>query len=108
MTTPAPGTCPSGADDHLLLGCGGEAGRVSREPSSGADRILASLVDQFEPEHCHELRVRVPTDVHRQLLALKVLRGVTLADAVTLALDRYFAQRSRAPQLEAEPVAQAA
>lgn len=39
----------------------------------------------------HELRVRIPVDLHRQLLSLKVLRGRSLADTVALALDMYFA-----------------
>lgn len=41
-------------------------------------------------EAFHELRVRIPTETHRQLLALKILRGVTLAETVVIALDRYF------------------
>lgn len=40
----------------------------------------------------HELRVRIPVDLHRQLLSLKVLRGRSLADTVALALDLYFAR----------------
>lgn len=56
-------------------------------------------------EHYHELRVRIPTDVHRQLLALKILRGVTLAETVVIALDRYFAQRGIAPEEQLAPAA---
>lgn len=40
----------------------------------------------------HELRVRIPVDLHRQLLSLKVLRGRSLAETVSLALDIYFSQ----------------
>ncbi len=50
--------------------------------------------DGGELEAFHELRVRIPTDVHRQLLALKILRGATLAQTVSTALDRYFAGRA--------------
>ena len=41
----------------------------------------------------HELRVRIPVDLHRQLLSLKVLRGRSLAETVSIALDIYFAER---------------
>lgn len=44
----------------------------------------------------HELRVRIPVDLHRQLLSLKVLRGRSLAETVSLALDIYFAERTAA------------
>lgn len=40
----------------------------------------------------HELRVRIPVNLHRQLLSLKVLRGRSLAETVSMALDMYFAQ----------------
>lgn len=43
-------------------------------------------------EELHELRVRIPVDLHRQLLSLKVLRGKSLAETVSLALDIYFSQ----------------
>jgi hypothetical protein len=42
----------------------------------------------------HELRVRIPVDLHRQLLSLKVLRGRSLAETVALALDIYFANHA--------------
>ena len=45
-------------------------------------------------EELHELRVRIPVDLHRQLLSLKVLRGRSLAETVSLALDIYFAERA--------------
>lgn len=48
----------------------------------------------------HELRVRIPTDLHRQLLSLKVLRGRSLADTVSLALDIYFAEHKAAAEDE--------
>jgi hypothetical protein len=47
----------------------------------------ASGVDEL-----HELRVRIPVNLHRQLLSLKVLRGRSLAETVSFALDNYFAQ----------------
>jgi len=43
----------------------------------------------------HELRVRIPVDLHRQLLSLKVLRGRSLAETVALALDIYFASHGK-------------
>lgn len=42
----------------------------------------------------HELRVRIPVDLHRQLLSLKVLRGRSLAETVAMALEVYFAERA--------------
>lgn len=45
-------------------------------------------------EDLHELRVRIPVDLHRQLLSLKVLRGRSLAETVSLALDIYFAEHT--------------
>lgn len=50
----------------------------------------------------HELRVRIPVDLHRQLLSLKVLRGRSLAETVSLALDIYFAERSAEAERETE------
>lgn len=46
----------------------------------------------------HELRVRIPHDLHRQLLSLKVLRGKSLAETVSSALEAYFAARMAAIQ----------
>lgn len=46
----------------------------------------------------HELRVRIPVDLHRQLLSLKVLRGRSLAETVSIALDIYFTERSQHEQ----------
>lgn len=43
----------------------------------------------------HELRVRIPVDLHRQLLSLKILRGKSLAETVSTALDIYFAEHAR-------------
>ena len=62
--------------------------------STGIETISlnASGVDEL-----HELRVRIPVDLHRQLLSLKVLRGRSLADTVSLALDIYFSQVKSAP-----------
>lgn len=50
-----------------------------------------SLVD----DPLHELRVRIPVDLHRQLLSLKVLRGKSLAETVSTALDIYFQEHAR-------------
>lgn len=49
----------------------------------------------------HELRVRIPVDLHRQLLSLKVLRGRSLAETVALALDIYFANHQKQAEGEA-------
>jgi hypothetical protein len=46
-------------------------------------------------DYLHELRVRIPVDLHRQLLSLKVLRGKSLAETVSTALDIYFAEHAR-------------
>lgn len=46
----------------------------------------------------HELRVRIPNDLHRQLLSLKVLRGKSLAETVSNALEAYFEARMAAIQ----------
>ena len=48
------------------------------------------------PDDLHELRVRIPVDLHRQLLSLKVLRGRSLAETVSMALDVYFSERASA------------
>ena len=48
-------------------------------------------------DELHELRVRIPVNLHRQLLSLKVLRGRSLAETVSLALDNYFAQVKSPP-----------
>lgn len=54
-------------------------------------------------DELHELRVRIPVNLHRQLLSLKVLRGRSLAETVSLALDNYFSQvRSPSTQQQAE------
>ena len=46
-------------------------------------------------DELHELRVRIPLHLHRQLLSLKVLRGRSLAETVALALDMYFENHQR-------------
>ncbi|MFA5860268.1 MAG: hypothetical protein WDA16_01100 [Candidatus Thermoplasmatota archaeon] len=48
-------------------------------------------------DELHELRVRIPMDLHRQLLSLKILRGKSLADTVSLALDIYFTKSKTSP-----------
>lgn len=50
----------------------------------------------------HELRLRIPVDLHRQLLSLKVLRGKSLAETVSRALDVYFADHARKATQAAE------
>lgn len=45
-------------------------------------------------DELHELRVRIPVELHGRLLSLKVLRGKSLADTVSKALDHYFQQRA--------------
>jgi len=39
-----------------------------------------------------DLKVRIPVKYHMQLHTLKILRGKSLSDAVTEALDEYFAK----------------
>lgn len=51
-------------------------------------------------DYLHELRVRIPVDLHRQLLSLKVLRGKSLAETVSTALDIYFAEHSKGEPAE--------
>lgn len=54
-------------------------------------------------DYLHELRVRIPVDLHRQLLSLKVLRGKSLAETVSTALDIYFAEHAkRAAEVQEE------
>ena len=52
-----------------------------------------AMADASDP--LHELRVRIPVDLHRQLLSLKVLRGKSLAETVSNALDIYFAEHAK-------------
>lgn len=53
-------------------------------------------------DYLHELRVRIPVDLHRQLLSLKVLRGKSLAETVSTALDIYFAEHAKRAAQQAE------
>jgi hypothetical protein len=39
-----------------------------------------------------EIRVRIPADLHVRLQSMRLLRGKSVSDAVTEALERYFAQ----------------
>ena len=39
-----------------------------------------------------DLKVRIPVKYHMQLHTLKILKGKSLSDAVTEALDDYFAK----------------
>lgn len=71
------------------------------EPVAPESKILTSIpipamptiADASDP--LHELRVRIPVDLHRQLLSLKVLRGKSLAETVSTALDIYFQEHAR-------------
>jgi len=57
--------------------------------------IAAPTITPGGEDYLHELRVRIPVDLHRQLLSLKVLRGKSLAETVSTALDIYFAEHAR-------------
>lgn len=65
---------------------------ISPEPLAAIKVAPPSGVDEL-----HELRVRIPVDLHRQLLSLKVLRGRSLAETVSQALDMYFTQVKAPP-----------
>ena len=67
------------------------------EPLAAPMPVFRQAAPMAGENDLHELRVRIPVDLHRQLLSLKVLRGRSLAETVALALDIYFANRSRAP-----------
>ena len=75
-----------------------------REPSSltHAMPIFAPPPVTGSSEDLHELRVRIPVELHRQLLSLKVLRGRSLAETVSIALDIYFADVAKARAEAAE------
>ena len=45
-----------------------------------------------QPTTNNDLKVRIPVKYHMQLHTLKILRGKSLSDAVTEALDEYFAK----------------
>jgi hypothetical protein len=63
------------------------------DPITVATPLSPSIpASQASVDELHELRVRIPVNLHRQLLSLKVLRGRSLAETVSLALDIYFAQ----------------
>ena len=65
---------------------------VRRDNDLTADPMLRGGAPSIGVDELHELRVRIPVDLHRQLLSLKVLRGRSLAETVSLALDRYFTE----------------
>jgi hypothetical protein len=67
-----------------------------REPLTHAMPVFSPPPVSGGADELHELRVRIPVDLHRQLLSLKVLRGKSLAETVSLALDIYFADVARA------------
>lgn len=73
--------------------------RIARDerPASSAEIQLRTLLPANAADELHELRVRIPVDLHRQLLSLKVLRGHSLAETVSAALDKYFAEARAAP-----------
>lgn len=66
--------------------------REDLRPLHAAPANHGSIAVGSAMEDLHELRVRIPVNLHRQLLSLKVLRGRSLAETVSLALDQYFAQ----------------
>lgn len=68
---------------------------IPTHPGSIASEMQTGPTD----DPLHELRVRIPVDLHRQLLSLKVLRGKSLAETVSTALDIYFAEHSRQANL---------
>jgi hypothetical protein len=57
--------------------------------------FVAQAPGSGNEDYLHELRVRIPVDLHRQLLSLKVLRGKSLAETVSTALDIYFAEHTK-------------
>ena len=67
-----------------------------REPLTHAMPVFSPPPVAGGADELHELRVRIPVDLHRQLLSLKVLRGKSLAETVSMALDIYFADVARA------------
>jgi hypothetical protein len=73
-----------------------------REPIAHAMPVFSPPPVSGGADELHELRVRIPVELHRQLLSLKVLRGKSLAETVSLALDIYFADVARARAEAAE------
>lgn len=73
---------------------------TTTEPSAPASSLPIFAQAPAGPTHdeLHELRVRIPLHLHRQLLSLKVLRGRSLAETVSLALDMYFENHQREKQ----------
>ena len=74
------------------------------EPVAPENKNIVALSSTMAPQTIpiqggldplHELRVRIPVDLHRQLLSLKVLRGKSLAETVSTALDIYFQEHAR-------------
>ena len=52
-----------------------------------------------------EMKVNLPVDLHLRLHAIKIRRGVRIADTVVAALEEYFDEqtvRARAPEPGAE------
>ena len=64
--------------------------------------VAGPTVTPSGEDYLHELRVRIPVDLHRQLLSLKVLRGKSLAETVSNALDVYFAEHAKRAQEQRE------
>lgn len=65
-------------------------------PALQPPQLLASpSTASGSEDFLHELRVRIPVDLHRQLLSLKILRGKSLAETVSSALDIYFEEHQR-------------
>ena len=80
--------------------------REDLRPLHAAPQNHGSISVGAGMDDLHELRVRIPVNLHRQLLSLKVLRGRSLAETVSLALDQYFAQVKAPPTGEKDDKAE--
>lgn len=65
---------------------------VERLRRLDASTPFTIAIDAQTADEVHELRVIIPAELHRQLVSLKVLRGRSLAQTVSAALDLYFAR----------------
>lgn len=71
--------------------------------SSAPDVPLDAFTERVPPNASHgveleldsrrELRVVLPTELHRKLRSLKMLRGMNIGECVTQALEQYFHER---------------
>ncbi|MHB8586530.1 MAG: hypothetical protein ACYDDF_11950 [Thermoplasmatota archaeon] len=58
-------------------------------------------------EGVREIRVRIPADLHVRLQSMRLLKGKSVSDAVTEALDRYFAEHAWGPREDRESASSA-